>query len=392
MKRTSHLPLCLLAPLLLCCSDSRAGRPEAAAADGGDAAIPDGGSAAIPDGADASAADGGGHAGLSACRGSVDDLAVSTVDALGYPSFALSRCSLVYIATDGSLRLRSLDRGDEEELAPAHERPTRPSIAGSDARADELIAWESARDSAVRVRYRGVTESLRTDYARSGQPRVCADAVVFSAWVDGGSAADADIVLYEPATRAFSKIAEGPGQQLFPDVSPSHVAYSDFAEDEDGRFDDDGEDLANVVLVRRATGERRELTLAGKQAFPLLLDGGQLVYLSWVRGTHPEPKLSAYALMAWDLAAEDPTLLADIETYPPYVRPSSYGDTVEWIVRPLSGDERLMRMRVRADTTPQLAFSQPKLALHATASTRDATVLATIEAEQTTPKLRAVAR
>jgi hypothetical protein len=309
----------------------------------------------------------------------VTDLAVAGADRVGYPPYAADGCRLLYVASDGALRLRGLDGVSDEIIAPASERPQRPTLSG------ELLAWESARDRLVRVRFAGATHDVRGDYERTAQPRATADAIVFT----GQIGEDADIALYEPAADRVRVIASGPGQQLFADISATQIAYSDFSEDPDGKFDDNGSDLADVVLVDRATLHQRRLKLPGKQAFPLLRAAGDLVYLHWAE-SHPEPKLSQYTIMAWDMRLDARAQLATVETQPPYVRPSVSGDTVEWVERPFGANERLMRARAAEHAT--IAFSQPGLQLFATASSARVTLLATKTEADPLPKLRASAR
>ena len=313
------------------------------------------------------------------CRPSVDSLAVSGADRVGYPPYASSGCTLLYVAGDGSLRLRGLDDTADETIAQADELPQRPTIAG------ELIAWESARDQLVRVRFAGKVHDIRGAYDRTGQPRASEDAVVFT----GFKGQDADIALYEPANDRVRVIASGAGQQLFPDISATQIAYSDFSEDPDGAFDDDGMDLADVVLIDRATLQARTLKLPGKQAFPLLRTNGDVVYLHWAE-SHPEPKLSAYTIVAWDAKLDARTELALVQTQPPYVRPSVANDTVEWVERPYTGDERLMR--VRQQKPAEVAFSSAGLKLYATASSTTLTLLATQSDAEPVPRLRAISR
>jgi hypothetical protein len=318
------------------------------------------------------------------------DIAVSGAERAGYPPYAVSGCSLLYVASDGALRLRALDTGAELEIAAAAELPSRPSLAGPPEDAARVMAWESGREQAVRVRFGGVTRSVRGTYQHSAQPRATRDAVVMSAWVGSDPLSDADVLLYEPEAQTLNALGTGPGQQLFADVSATQVAYSDFAEDPDGRFDDNGQDVANLVLVDRTSHARRTLELTGKQAFPLFASEGQVVYLNWELG-HPEPKLSVYRIMAWDPLSDRRTALADVETQPPYVRPSVYGSTVEWIERPFSGAERLMRVQV-SGTAPLVAYSNAGTQLYATASSSDATWMATLSDMQTVPRLLAVQR
>jgi hypothetical protein len=94
---------------------------------------------------------------------------------------------------------------------------------------------------------------------------------------------------------------------------------------------------------------------------------------------------------------EDPTrsgeraMLAQVETQAPYVRPSVYASTVEWVERPSGRDDRLMRAQLQ-ERQPLVAFTMPGLQLFPTASTRTATLMATQTAMQTTPVLMAVPR
>jgi hypothetical protein len=294
------------------------------------------------------------------------------------------------VASDASLRLRSLVSGAEMQIASADQRPVRPSLAGPDDDPTRVLAWESELTHSVQVRFAGNTREVRGAYARSGQPRATADAVVLTGFVTADPQSDADILLYDPSSQSLRVVGGGPGQQLFADVSATRVAYTDFAEDPDQRFDDDGHDLADVVLVERATDEHRKLELAGKQAFPLFGGDGSLVYLHW-QVDHPEPKLSAYTIMAWNMAADRQRQLAIVETQPPYVRPSVYGSTVEWVERPYNADERLMRVDMQR-VEPQAVFSMPGMQLFATASSARATLLATQSLDQISPRLRAIPR
>jgi len=338
---------------------------------------------------DQSATDGGITPGL-ACTIGVDSLLVAGVERAGYPPYAANDCALLYVASDGALWLREPGALSERVIADATERPARPSLAGPPNDPARLMAWESLRDQVVRVRFEGTTRSVLGNYHHSGQPRATSDAIALTAWSAADPHSDADILLYEPVSQGLTTISMDPGQQLFADVSPTQVVYSDFAEDPDQRFDDDGQDLANLVLVDRATHARQTLELTGKQAFPLFSDAGRIVYLSWALG-HPEPKLSAYAIMSWDATSGARALLAQIETQPPYVRPSVYGSTVEWVERPFGADERLMRVQLQA-AEPRVAFAMPGVHLYATASSRSATWLAASSATQSAPVLMAIPR
>ena len=368
-----------------------AGAPAAGGGGAGEPALPAaGGGAGGQTGGTAAPAAGSSAPAPAVCKRQIEDLGVARADRAGYPPYAASGCSLLYVASDGALHLRSLASDEDTVIAAAAELPARPTLAGPAEDPARILAWESERDGCVQVRFGGETRAIRGDYARSAQPRATADAVVLTGFRTQEPTSDADVLLYDPTTQNLRVVGGGPGQQLFPDVSATQVAYSDFAEDADQRFDDDGRDLADVVLVERATLERRTLAAPGKQAFPLFGGDGSIVYLHWEVG-HPEPKLAAYAIMAWQARSAQRVMLAKVETQAPYVRPSVYGNTVEWVERPFSGDERVMRLDMQS-AVPRNAFSMPGVQLYATASSPNATLVATLAANQTVPVLRAIAR
>ncbi|HVY32500.1 MAG TPA: hypothetical protein VHB79_38445 [Polyangiaceae bacterium] len=256
-------------------------------------------------------------------------------DPLGYPPYALDGCMLVYVAptapgaTTGALFLRDLSTGQEILLETATLEPRRPAIAG------DLIAWEArvADKSQVRVRYQGQTRDVAGDFVQSGEPRVTADAVVFTAFLGTEATADTDVFLYDPIADKAAPVAAGPGQQRFADISHDYVAVTDFSEDPRGYFDE-AQSIADILLVERATGKATSRPREGKQAFPLLGDSGALVYLDW-GAVHPEPKFSQFSLRAGDVTA---AAIADVDlkgepvqTNPAYVRPSLRGLNVDFI-------------------------------------------------------------
>ena len=95
----------------------------------------------------------------------------------------------------------------------------------------------------------------------------------------------------------------GAGQQRFADVSTAFIAATDFSEDPDGRFDNDGKDLADITVFDRSTGTTTTRKSPGKQAFPMLADNGVLAYLQW-SSIHPEPKLVDYELRTGKVLAD----------------------------------------------------------------------------------------
>lgn len=275
-------------------------------------------------------------------------------DPFGYPPYALDGCILVYVAPDsageGALYRRDLSGGEAELLEAATARPRRPAIAG------DVIAWEiddEVGKSRVRVRYREAQKTLGAEFDRATEPRVTTDAVVFTAFLGAGKTDDSDVYLYDVLEDEVVPIAAGPGQQRFADVSPTHVALSDFSEDPRGYFDEMAS-LADVVLVERQSGMKISRAASGKQAFPLLGSDGGLVYLEWSE-VHPEPKFSQFWLKAGSVrqAVElDRSLtLEPIHTDPAYVRPSLRGARVDFIDT-RAGLTSLYRTRLDRDEDP----------------------------------------
>lgn len=256
-------------------------------------------------------------------------------DPLGYPPYALDGCTLVYVAptapgeSSGALYRRDLSTGQEILLETAALQPRRPAIAG------DLIAWEAQVEgkSQVRVHYQNETRDIAGDFVQSGEPRVTADAVVFTAFLGTEATADTDVFLYDPVTDQAAPVAAGPGQQRFADISHDYVAVTDFSEDPRGYFDE-AQSIADILLIERATGKATPRPREGKQAFPLLGDSGALVYLDWGL-VHPEPKFSQFSLRAGEVTAAataDIDLKGEpVQTNPAYVRPSLRGLNVDFI-------------------------------------------------------------
>ncbi|MFT3767526.1 MAG: hypothetical protein QM820_18890 [Minicystis sp.] len=213
--------------------------------------------------------------------------------ALGYPPYAVDGCALAYVTPSGELRLRDLAGGSESVLAKVDEAPRRPAIVG------DLVAWEGVIDGKVSVRVRGPhgTVTVPGSFDHAGEPRVAADSVVFTGWHDADDHGDTDVYLFTPSTGEVTAIATGPAQQRFPDVSATHIAWTDFTEDPDGALGDDSTDAADIVVLARATSEQTTRKHEGKQAFPMLGADGHLAYLDWGL-VHPEPKFSAYEIPA----------------------------------------------------------------------------------------------
>jgi hypothetical protein len=268
--------------------------------------------------------------------------------ALGYPPYAIDGCSLAYVARPasagerGELRLRDLSTGAERVLAKADEEARRPSVAGS------LIVWEATNSgkSVIRVEGPSGTRTIEGAFDHATEPRAAGDAVVFTAWLGLGKDADTDVLLFDPSSGALQVIGGGAGQQRFADVSSTHVAFTDFAEDPDGTFDEDESDVADVVIFDRGTAVSETRKRPGKQAFPMLGAPGKIATLDWSL-VHPEPKLSAYELRIGELGApaDADQLVERVSTLQPFVRPVARGSLLEWVAWP-DGDVGLYRRRV----------------------------------------------
>jgi hypothetical protein len=289
--------------------------------------------------------------------------------ALGYPSYAIDGCRLVYLAPSssgagsGALKLRDLTTGDEQTIADAAEAPRRPSIAGG------WIAWEATVDGAPGVRVKSTTgaaaATIRGAFDHAGEPRAAADAVVFTAWLGPSDTDDTDVYLYRPATEELTAVGTGPKQQRFADISDTHLAWTDFVDDAIGYYQDEHSPNAeaDVVIFDRATGTASTRHRAGKQAFPILGATGKVAYLDWV-GVQPEPKLNGYALQIANLDApvEDDTLVSHIETPQIHVRPVARGSLIEWVGRGDGQGSQLFRqaadLATPAEVLPGLEDTQ----------------------------------
>jgi hypothetical protein len=288
--------------------------------------------------------DGGPIAAATGLDVAATDFYGGTPYALGYPSYAIDGCRLVYLAPGaGGLKLRDLHTGDETTIADAAEEPRRPSIVG------DVITWEATVSGAPGVRVKGKSGDVITlagAFDHAGEPRAAGDAVVFTAWLGPNDTDDTDIYLYRPDTQALTAVGATPKQQRFPDISATHLAWTDFGDDASGYYKDiyNQADEADVVTFERATSKATTRHLPGKQAFPILGATGKVAYLDWV-GVEPEPKLDGYALQIANLGApvELDALVAHIETTQIHVRPLARGALLEWVASAGGSSSLLLR-------------------------------------------------
>ncbi len=243
------------------------------------------------------------------------------VDPLGYASFAVDECAVLYVRAGGDLVRQALDRDAAPEVvAQASDKPRRPSASAG------LVAFETdgANGSEVRVwdRKTGARVTLGGAFHHAGEPRVTGDGVVFTGWLAAGADADTDVLHWRRDTGAISVVFGGPGQQRFPDGAAGYFTGTDFSEDPAGAFSLEAFRASDVLVYDAASSQVIRRQAPGKQAFATLDAAHHLVYLDW-EFVHPEPKLSAYKIRAGTVAGPpaDDELLATIALTRPYVRP-----------------------------------------------------------------------
>lgn len=263
-----------------------------------------------------------------------------------YPGYAIDGCRLAYVQRGTQrLVLRDLATGTEQFLTAAPptpgDVPRRPTL-GSD-----TVAWESGSPSSVVVWKAGVKSTVIGPFDHAGEPRAFGGSVVFTAWLSTDAAGDTDVYLYDVATASVSVVASGPGQQRFADVSDKFVAYTDFSEDPDGRFDGNDTDLADIVVHDRATKISTTRKATGKQAFPVLVGDDALGYLHW-GDVHPEPKFQAFGVRGARIGTPQSSdvAIADVTNATRFWLPSGRGGTLDWIAPDANGKESLWRAPV----------------------------------------------
>jgi hypothetical protein len=313
------------------------------------------------------------------------DVVVAANDLNGFPPYAISGCSLVYVAKGGALVLRDLTTRAETTIAEAADSPRRPTIAG------DVIAWEAG--SSVRVRANGTTTTIAGAFVAAGEPRAGGRIVAFTAWLAAPPNGDTDVLVYDVDAAAISAGIGGPAQQRFADTDGVRVAATDLSEDPDGRYDGDGTDLADIAVFDRTTQALVKRAMPGKQAFPMLAAGDRVAYLSW-NEVHPEPKLVEYVLRSGTIAADPATdvTIADVKyVSDQYARPAVHGATLEWIANP-DGVTAMWRAPVDGSAAPAKVSGLEGLTLYAPAPSDDFSVVAAVATAAPDPKLVVVPR
>lgn len=342
---------------------------------------------------------GGGPGGSTTCEASAAaDIEVSNDDLNGFPPYAVAACTLVYVSTTGELVARDLGSKNETLIAPSSEHPRRPTASA------ELIAWEADEQgrSVVRVRSGNTSTTVQGSFSAAGEPRASGGSVAFTAWLGPSKSDDTDVWLYEAKAASARMVIGGPGQQRFSDVSAKYVVASDFGEElaqnpADGRFDNNGRDLADIVVFDRSNGAVTTRRLPQKQAFPMLANDDALAYLAWTE-IHPEPKFTQYELRGGPILANPAAdrRIAEVSYTTPgvFARPAVANATIEWIANP-EGRTTLYRAPADGSGPPIAVNGLADLRLYAPApSAAGFTILATsrVGATEIVARLRGVAR
>lgn len=283
---------------------------------------------------------------------------------LGYMPYAADGCSLLYVAASvdidgyGDLRLRDLETNAESIIADATTFPRRPVLAG------DWLAWEADVQGRALIhvhdRKEGKTFVIDGAFDHATEPRISTTAVAFTAWNGPDTTSWTDVAMYDLATKEVEIIGQGIGQQRFADISDTHVAWTDFSEDPDVRFDENMSDLADIVIYDRQTKKTTTMPREGKQAFPLLGATGKLAFLDW-NMVHPEPKLVAYDLRVADIndSLTNSVLVESVKTGVPYIRPAARGELLEWVQLVENVGFELWRMRADATAKPMRVVRAP---------------------------------
>jgi hypothetical protein len=352
---------------------------------------------ARPAGGDAGGGAGdGGALGPSTCDAiapnAAGDLEVAEESLQGYPPYAAHDCTLVYIRrSSGALVARDLGTGVERVVAPATEGPRRPTIAAG------LIAWEATIGGVdgvpgVRAEYNGQITTLSGSFHHASEPRAANDLVSFTAWASADAKGDADVLVFHAQSGAYETVAAGAGQQRFSDVSETHVAVSDFSEDPDGRFDDDGADLADLGIYDLRT---KTLTLRknpGKDAFPFLASPDLFGYMHW-GDIHPEPKFEAFGLRAGKIG-EAPALdrkVADVMSSSAVIQPSAKNGILAWVTND-RGAMQLWRAPADGSSPGAAVAGLDRLSIYAPAISDRFTIVAARDGSGGPPTLRILPR
>ncbi len=263
-----------------------------------------------------------------------------------YPGYAIDGCRLAYVQRGTQrLVLRDLGTGTEQFLTDAP--PTPADVPRRPTLGNDTVAWETGSPSAVMVWKGGATTKVIGPFDHAGEPRAFGGSVVFTAWLSPDALGDTNVYVWDVAGASTTLVASGPGQQRFADVNDKFVAYTDFSEDPDGRFDGNDTDLADIVVHDRATKVSTTRKATGKQAFPVLVGDDALGYLHW-GDVHPEPKFQAFGVRGARIGTPQSSdiAIADVTNATRFWLPSGRSGTLDWIAPDANGKESLWRAPV----------------------------------------------
>lgn len=265
-----------------------------------------------------------------------------------FPTYAIEGCQLAYV-DKGTQRLVLRDLGTATERfltdppTTADDVPRRPTLG------DGIVAWEvgGPKTSAVMVAVGATTRKVAGAFDHAGEPRAFGGVVVFTGWSSTDPQGDTDVFLYDVAGDASTLVAGGAGQQRFADVNAKYVAFTDFSEDPDGRFDNNETDLADVVVFDRATKVATPRKMVGKEAFPVLVGDDVLGYIHW-SDVHPEPKFQAFGVRGARVGTptSSDVIIADVTNATRFWLPSGHSGTLDWIAPDTAGTDLLWRAPV----------------------------------------------
>jgi hypothetical protein len=253
-------------------------------------------------------------------------------DPLGYASFAVSGCALVYVNRAGDLVLRSrADANTDKLLEVAARSPRRPSAKAG------LLTWEYVQDGissiAVLDEASGERSEIRGAFHHAGEPRSTGTSVLFTAWSSQSADSDTDVYAYRRGSKVVQRIFGGRGQQRFADGNSEIFVASDFSEDPSGVFSELNFNAADTLVWREADSSSSVRKLPGKQAFPQVSASNQVIYLDW-GSVRPEPKLSAYKIRK-GVAIGDPALDVDVQdtsiATQNHMRPAVSGERIAFL-------------------------------------------------------------
>lgn len=245
---------------------------------------------------------------------------IAIADPTPAPTYAIGSCRVAWVERGTNrLLMRRLGVGQRvgQIAGPAPASDARREISFGPLTNAYLVSWVEGppNDSRVMVAVPGVVapKAISGPFHHAGEARVSAGVskdggpagvVAFTGWLTADPKGDTDVFAYDPLTDTLTILADGPGQQRWPGTSNSEIAITDFHEDPDGRFDDDGADRADILVINRIANTRRAFPRPGLQAHARTC--GHALYRDWNAAS-----ASTYELRASDTYGSDPDVVVD---------------------------------------------------------------------------------